>query len=207
MTDETRRTDNRGENSKPTVEAFSDESKLRRVLREELGPIHTRYLLIQLCVSLLPHNSLNRVRTILYRFAGFRIGRGALILGKLSLTSDRSWTDRFTIGEYSRINSPFYAELNADVTIGKNVGIGHHVVFITTDHDTSDGSDRSGTVTHAPITVEDGAYIGASVTVLPGVTIGAGSVVAAGSLVTQSVPANRLVGGVPARPVKTLTDR
>jgi maltose O-acetyltransferase len=182
----------------------SGPGKFSRVVREELSSIDLRYLFVQIFVSLLPHNSLNRARTVLYRLAGFRIGNGAVILGKLSLTGQRPLSNMLSIGDDSRINTPFYAELNAPITIGKNVGIGHHVVFITTDHETGEPLNRSGAATFSPITVEDGAWVGACVTVLPGVTIGAGSVVAAGSLVTHSILPNRVVGGVPARPVKTL---
>jgi maltose O-acetyltransferase len=49
-----------------------------------------------------------------------------------------------------------------------------------------------------PITVGDGAWVGANATIMPGVSIGAGAVVAAGAVVTKSVDADTLVGGVPA---------
>ena len=178
--------------------------KVLRILAQEIRPIHPRYLLMQCFVSLLPHNSLSRVRSILYRMAGFKIGRGSLILGKLTLNADRSLTNKLTIGKGSRINSPLYADLNAPVEIGSRVAIGHHVVLITTDHDTSNPIDRSGCAITAKIVIEDGAWIGARSTILPGVTIGAGAVVAAGSMVAQSVPANKVAGGVPARSFKTM---
>jgi carbonic anhydrase/acetyltransferase-like protein (isoleucine patch superfamily) len=174
------------------------------VAADEVHAIHPRFILIQLLVTILPHNAFCRVRTVLYRLAGFKIGKGALILGKLTLTSDGPMAKMFSVGEYCRINSPFYAELNAPIVIGNRVAIGHNTVFVTTDHDTSDAADRAGPAKVGGIVIEDGAMIGASVTVLPGVTIGRGSVVAAGALVTQSVLANRVVGGVPARTVKTL---
>jgi maltose O-acetyltransferase len=178
--------------------------KLLHVLADEIHAIHPRYLMVQLLVSMLPHNSLCRVRTVLYRLVGFKIGKGALILGKLTLTCDGPIANRLSIGAGSRINSPFYAELNAPIVIGRRVSVGHNVVFVTTDHDTGNALDRAGTTKSDGIIVEDGAWIGARATILPGVTIGHGSVVAAGSLVTQSVLANKLVGGVPARAVKTL---
>jgi acetyltransferase-like isoleucine patch superfamily enzyme len=56
----------------------------------------------------------------------------------------------------------------------------------------------------APVTIERGCFVGAQVVILPGVTIGAGSFVAAGSVVTESVPARTLVAGVPARPLRSL---
>jgi len=160
-------------------------SKLASVIAEEFSSLQPRYLLVQFFVSLLPHNSFSRVRTLLYRMAGLKIGPKAMILGKLTLTSNQPISKMLTIGGYSRINAPFYAELNAPVTIGEQVAIGHHVVLITTDHETTLSWNRCGASTHLPITIEDGAWIGAGATILPGVTIGAGSIVAAGSLVSQ----------------------
>lgn len=56
----------------------------------------------------------------------------------------------------------------------------------------------------APVTIERGSFLGANVTVLPGITVGAGSFVAAGSLVRDDVPPRTLVAGVPARVVRSL---
>jgi maltose O-acetyltransferase len=60
--------------------------------------------------------------------------------------------------------------------------------------------------TAAPVVVEAGAFLGANVTVLPGVRIGARSFVAAGSVVTGDVPPATLVGGVPARVLRAIGD-
>jgi maltose O-acetyltransferase len=57
----------------------------------------------------------------------------------------------------------------------------------------------------APVVIETGAFVGASVTILPGVRIGARSFVAAGSVVTADVPPATLVAGVPARAVRSLS--
>lgn len=54
--------------------------------------------------------------------------------------------------------------------------------------------------------IGDGAWIGSRVTFLPGLRIGAGAVAAAGALVTRDVPADTLVGGVPARKIRALVD-
>jgi acetyltransferase-like isoleucine patch superfamily enzyme len=56
----------------------------------------------------------------------------------------------------------------------------------------------------APVVVEAGSFLGASVTVLPGVRVGAQSFVAAGSVVTADVPPRTLVAGVPARPLRAI---
>ena len=48
------------------------------------------------------------------------------------------------------------------------------------------------------------AWIGAGATVLPGVTVGENAIVAAGAVVTGDVPANAIVGGVPARVIRNI---
>ncbi len=55
----------------------------------------------------------------------------------------------------------------------------------------------------APVVIKKNAWIAINVTILPGVTIGEGAIVAAGSVVNKDVPANTLVGGIPAKVIKT----
>jgi len=75
----------------------------------------------------------------------------------------------------------------------------HYRDIITSGHPA-----RLDDVPDAPIAIEDDAWIGFGCTLLKGVTIGRGSIVAARSLVTQSVPPNVLVAGSPARIVRDL---
>ena len=58
----------------------------------------------------------------------------------------------------------------------------------------------------APIKIGCRVWIGAHATVLPGVTIGDNAVIAAGAVVTKDVPANAVVGGVPAKIIKIIGD-
>ena len=57
----------------------------------------------------------------------------------------------------------------------------------------------------APVRIDSGSFVGAGVTLLPGITIGAGSFVAAGAVVTADVAPRALVAGVPARQVRALS--
>jgi acetyltransferase-like isoleucine patch superfamily enzyme len=93
------------------------------------------------------------------------------------------------------------------VTVGDDVTISHEVDFITHDGGLRVVRDEHpGAFHYGPITVEDGAFIGAHAVLLPGVTIGAGAVVGAGSVVTRDVPPRSVVAGVPAKVVKSVEE-
>ncbi|WP_017624964.1 sugar O-acetyltransferase [Nocardiopsis chromatogenes] len=91
------------------------------------------------------------------------------------------------------------------IRLGDGVMIGPKTTLIATDHP-SEAAERSEFLTMAPITIEDGAWIGAAVTVLPGVTIGRGAAVGAGSVVTKDVPPDTLVTGPAAFERKRWSD-
>lgn len=117
---------------------------------------------------------------------------------------------------------PFYTDFGENIQIGKNVFVNHACTFmdrggiilednvligpkanlITTNHPL-DPVQRRATISH-PIVIKQNAWIGANATILAGVTIGENAVVAAGAVVTKDVPANTVVGGVPAKVLRTL---
>ena len=86
------------------------------------------------------------------------------------------------------------------IEIGDDVLIGHQVVIATLNHDLDPA--KRGNMTPAPVKIGNKVWIGAHATVLPGVTVGEGAVIAAGAVVTKDVPANTVVAGVPAKPIK-----
>ena len=54
----------------------------------------------------------------------------------------------------------------------------------------------------SPVVIRKNAWIGANATILPGVTVGENAIVAAGAVVSKDMPANTIVGGVPAKIIR-----
>ena len=92
----------------------------------------------------------------------------------------------------------------APVHIGNHVMIGPNVGLYTVNHPMTAQGRRQYLAKATPITIGNDVWIGGNVTILPGVTIGNNVVIAAGAVVTKAVPDNSLVGGVPAKVIKTL---
>ena len=95
------------------------------------------------------------------------------------------------------------------ITIGNDVTIGGNTVIYDTDFHSTDRHARIGYADNAqantaPVTIHDGVFIGAHVTILKGVTIGQNAVIGAGSVVTRAVPPGEVWAGNPARLVKTI---
>lgn len=109
------------------------------------------------------------------------------------------------VGKNVFINSGCHFQDQGGVTIGDGSLIGHNVVLATINHD-FDPSHRSDNHP-APIVIGQDVWIGSNATILPGVTIGDGAVVAAGAVVTRDVLPMTVVGGVPAKVIKTLQIR
>jgi len=88
------------------------------------------------------------------------------------------------------------------ITIEDDVLIGPKVSLITENHPL-EPQHRKG-LTGKSILIKKNAWIGANATILPGVTIGENAVVAAGAVVSKDVPDNVVVGGIPAKIIKTI---
>lgn len=191
----------------PSPEARNTLSRALEVAAGELAHFNFSLLFARALVAPLPRLTFSRLRAQLYRVAGLEVGAGTLILGPLYLGGNEGATHRLHIGARCMLNTPLFIDLNDHVRMGDGVNIGHHTTLITSTHLIGASVRRAGLLTTAPITIEDGAWLGARVTVLPGVTIGRGAVIGAGALVTKDIPPNVLAGGVPARVIKPLPER
>ena len=103
------------------------------------------------------------------------------------------------------INSGCHFQDQGGIEIGDGVMIGHNVVLATVNHDLNPANNRKNH--YAPVKIGNHVWIGANATILPGATIGDWAVVAAGAVVTKDVPELTVVGGVPAKVLKTLQKR
>lgn len=128
------------------------------------------------------------------------------------------------VGEHFGLFPPFYTDFGKNITIGNNVFInadckfqdqggitigdgtliGHGVVLATLNHDMDPAKRQQ--LHPAPIVIGKGVWIGANAVITAGVTIGDNAVVAAGAVVTKDVPADSVVGGVPARFIKRIDE-
>lgn len=128
---------------------------------------------------------------------------------------------RITVGRDCAINARCVIEAFGTVSVGDECLFGFDVLIGDGRGHAIDWVDRAGdaeiyrnpgtvnhaTLTHDPITIGDGVWIGARAIILPGVTIGEGSTIGAASVVTKSVPPFTVAAGNPARVVKELEHR
>ena len=101
---------------------------------------------------------------------------------------------------YPGLSINCYLDARNGVIFGKNVWVGPNVSIISMNHDIYDYNKY---IKSDPIKISDNCWIGANVTILPGVNIGHNTVVGAGAVVTKSFPEGDVVlGGNPASIIK-----
>jgi acetyltransferase-like isoleucine patch superfamily enzyme len=130
---------------------------------------------------------------LLWRLDGIRYMREVLKIGK--------------IGERCRIYSRLFGSEPYLIEIGNHVHIGENVQLITHDGGVwvlRDMLERQELDSFGKIVIKDNVFIGNNTIILPGVVIGENVVIGAGSVVTKDVPHNTVVGGVPAKTIKSI---
>ena len=108
------------------------------------------------------------------------------------------------IGDYTRIG--LHCTVIGPVTIGNHVNLAQGITVSALNHNFEDTRlriDEQG-VNTSEIIIDDDVWIGANAVITAGVHIGRHSVVAAGAVVTKDVPEYSVVGGVPAKVIRTI---
>ena len=140
----------------------------------------------------------DEVRGLLSELFGYRVPQSLRVFPPLYADFGKN----IAVGENVFINACCHFQDHGGVTIGDGCQIGHNVVFATLNHGLSP-EERSHTYP-APIVLEKNVWVGSNATILQGVTIGDNAVIAAGAVVTKDVAANSIVGGVPAKSIKSI---
>ena len=124
---------------------------------------------------------------------------GRIELGNVGLFNGvrfECWKDALiTVGDGTYLNRGTEIVAARSVMIGRECKIARDVIIMDTDQHELPGQG----LLVSPVVIEDRVWIGARAIVLKGVTLGHDSVVAAGAVVTKSVPPRSIVGGIPAK--------
>lgn len=140
-----------------------------------------------------------KIRAFLLKRLFKKFGRDINIEPKVIFynISESEIGDHSGIGMYSLVGT---------IKIAKDVMIGEQLIAITQNHEFSDINvpmRLQGFKNCEPITIEDDVWIGSRVTILPGVKVGKGAIIGAGAVVTKDVLPYTIVGGNPAKLIKS----
>jgi acetyltransferase-like isoleucine patch superfamily enzyme len=159
-------------------------------------------------LAMLPYRAalVPQLRAPWLRLLGARIGPGTIVHGVRFFNLYRRGPRGLRIGRECFLGDECLLDLADEIVLEDQVTLAERVLILThtnvgyADHPLQAHFPASS----APVVVRRGSFLGANVTVLPGVTIGERSFVAAGSVVTADVPPATLVAGVPAKAVRSL---
>src|ERR1700677_522194 len=160
-----------------------------------------RAMAITARLNRLTFNDADDIRALFSELIGKKVDESFLLIPPFYTAGG----DEIRVGRQVFVNQncTFYdlggLDIRDDVMIGPNVSI------ITAGHPLEPSQRRAATI-GKPIVIEKGVWIAAGAIIIGGVTVGKHSVVAAGSVVTKDVPSKCLVGGNPARVIRSIGD-
>jgi putative colanic acid biosynthesis acetyltransferase WcaF len=157
--------------------------------------IETVWHLTKCLLFLTPLPVPSRLKCLLLRLFGARVGRGVVIKPQVKILFP--W--KLTIGDFAWIGEEVIILNFEPARLGAHCCISQRAFLCGGGHDyrQPDMPYRNG-----PIVVEDGAWVGAQVFVAPGVTIGTEAVITAGSVVTRDQPPRMVCSGHPCLPLR-----
>jgi acetyltransferase-like isoleucine patch superfamily enzyme len=148
----------------------------------------------------------------LWAFADAPSGGAAIVLAQdadiRSFALLHAYGGSIRVGRRSCVNHFCFVNGAGGVDLGDDVMLGTHTVILSSEHSYDDLTTPMGQQPSRarPVVIEDDVYLGAHVTVLAGVRIGTGAIVAAGAVVNRDVPPYAIVGGVPAKLIRSRRD-
>lgn len=154
----------------------------------------TKKLLVRLNNTVEP----NEVRSLLSQITGNKIDETTTVFTPLHINYGR----HTEIGKNVFINFDCVFLDLGGITIEDNVLIAPKVSLLSEGHPVTPGTRATLTTGH--IHIKKNAWIGAGATIMQGVIIGENAIVAAGAVVSKNVPDNTIVGGIPAKIIKSI---
>ena len=164
---------------------------------EELLKLRGRAISLLSRLNKLSVEDNEEIQSLIHELLGYEPDHLALIL---PFTCD--YGTNISLGEDVFINSNCYLMDGAKITIGSHVFIGPYCGLYTAAHPLQYRYRNQGLEKALPITIGDNCWLGANVSVMPGVTVGNGCVIATGAVVTKDLPDNALAAGVPAKIIR-----
>lgn len=159
-------------------------------------------------LAMVPYRALlvPQLRAPFLRLLGARVGRRAILHNLRFFNLYRTGLRGLSIAEDCFVGDECLFDLAEAITLERQVTLAERVLVLThmnvgyADHPLQAYFPAMA----APVVLEQGAFVGASVTILGGVRVGSAAFVAAGSVVTADVPPRTLVAGVPARVLRPI---
>ena len=151
-------------------------------------------------VSLLPDTRFYFFKVLLYRACGFDVHETARLVSSVKILGNF----HIEIGKDTFIgHDVLMTGGSSSIKIGNYVDIGPRVCIVNGTHQIDMlGLHTAGKGLSQPIIIENGVWIGANSTIIGGVSIGKKSIIAAGSVVVNNIPAEVLATGIPCKPIK-----
>lgn len=163
--------------------------------RQPTADFHAVFRAAEALVARLPPFVASRLRSAALRATGLNLGKRSVFWDFPTIIGTKDGIAALSIGNFCGFNTGCFFDLEAPLIIEDHVSVGHDVMFLTKTFEVGPSGQRAGAARRAPIRVGTGAWLGARVTVLPGVTIGPGAVIGASVVVDRDVPAQTLVMG------------
>lgn len=156
--------------------------------------------LMRFLFSLPRYPSLNRLKAYFLRKQGARVGKRVTFYPGVWIMPGRG----LEIGDDVDLALDVLITTGGGVKIGARTLVGYRSQILSANHIIPSKTEKIFNTGHdlKPVTIGVDVWIGANCIILPGINIGDGAVIAAGSVVTKSVAAFTVVGGVPARIIK-----
>jgi len=120
------------------------------------------------------------------------IGKDSVFRKSITLYNGSRLEGELSVGSETFINDECFIDYSSKVIIGNNVSFGMRVLILSSSHKIDDPM-RCGIKKNKTTIIKDNCWLGAGVLVYPGVIIEKGCVIAAGEIVDENIPENKLL--------------